>query len=112
MNFVVLRMISFHADDEWAQQEIVATKKQSDGYAKTVRSPVSSGDVAAEKDKDVDATAAAAERSVVDVDEEILRSIRVHRSNSEYCFVNYMSYCIYAPLYMAGMSKNLILRQR
>ncbi|CAM9248218.1 unnamed protein product, partial [Ectocarpus fasciculatus] len=74
-NFLVLRMISFSCDDHWAEQAVDGVKKND----KYVSDTLDNGEQGTHS--------------------EVATQ---HRPPIEYSFVNYVSYCLYPPLYMAG----------
>jgi protein-cysteine N-palmitoyltransferase HHAT len=89
-NFLVLRLISFNCDYHWA-----VCAKYEDSQCK--KEPGLSADASKE-------VASARPSLAVSVDGTVLarQTAALHRPLEEYSILNCISYCIYAPLYVAG----------
>jgi D-alanyl-lipoteichoic acid acyltransferase DltB (MBOAT superfamily) len=85
-NFLVLRIISFNLDQHWATNKYNDINNNKCNIIKS----------------DDDKVSSISKVNNYDDDNDYDRRVEFHQPLYEYSYLNFMSYCLYCPLYVAG----------
>ena len=85
-NFLILRIISFNLDQHWA----------------TTNKPNNINNSNYNNIKSDDEKVSSISKDYENENDDYYQRVALHRPLYEYSYINYMSYCLYCPLYVAG----------
>lgn len=86
-NFLILRIISYNMDYYWALKQGAQAKKEDDVLAESDAKPSSSPSSSSQQ---------------LTAEEHYALMVKQHRPLAQYNLINFISYILYAPLYVAG----------